>query len=392
MFRKVRIIILVLCLGFLAGLGARYLMNQEIGIRAKAPLNINIPEDGIKTNAFGISLLQAAVKREPGASVLVAPALSANALLLLKEQATENIQQEIDRTGISFPEKEHTSSPVSNVIAVTDYGLRYDESFDSSSIMRLPFSTDRPLAMTIFNGELGNGINETVETTIDSQLLAGNTKFLVGTIARMEPQFENPFLLRNSHAAEFENANGSIPYINMMRLRANVRYAKDDNGEWEAVALLLAPDFKRNAEPTAWIGILPTASAEAMAKQLTVEQLTTIRRKLALATPVDCCVSLPQLFWTPPARNLQPLLEELGLKRLFDSSSPNWKFTDEKIGLDAFLEKISISFTPQQGNNEQQPRPENAAASISFNRPFLWLIGDLTTAAPPYFIGLVQNL
>ena len=28
---------------------------------------------------------------------------------------------------------------------------------------------------------------------------------------------------------------------------------------------------------------------------------------------------------------------------------------------------------------------------IRFDRPFLWLIGDLTTAAPPYFMGLCEQ-
>ncbi len=392
MFSKIRIVILVLCLGFLSGLGAHYLLNQETGILVNRPLHINIPESGIKTDTFGISLLQVAMKHKPGASVLVAPALTGEALMMLKAHASESILRDINKTGIIFPYTEHTSIPRSNVVTAADYGLRYDESYDASSILRLPFRANRPLAMTIFNGELGSGINQTTETLIGSKLLDGSTKFLIGTIAHMEPKFETPFLTQNSLAAEFENANGSIPDVSMMRLRANVRYVKDDKGAWEAVALLLKPDYDRLAEPTVWIGILPASSAEAMAKQLTVEQLTDIRQKLAQATPVDCCVCLPQLFWAPPARDLKPLMEELGLNQLFDSSAPNWKFTNENLGLDAFLEKISISLIPQQGNIKQQPRPENAAVSISFNRPFIWLIGDLTSATPPYFIGLVQNL
>lgn len=392
MFRKIRIVILVLCLGFLSGLGAHYLLNQETGMLVNRPLRINIPESGIKTDTFGISLLHAAMKRDPGASVLVAPALTGEALMLLKEHASESILRDIDKMGIIFPDTEHTSIPLSNVVTAADHGLSYDESYDSSSIMRLPFCANRPLAMTIFNGELGSEIRETAEPLIGSKLLAGNTKFLIGTIAHMEPKFETPFLTQNSLAAEFENANGSIPNVSMMRLRAHVRYVKDDMGDWEAVALLLKPDYDRHAEPTAWIGILPASSAEAMAKQLTAEQLTAIRQKLAQATPVDCCVCLPQLFWAPPARDLKPLMEDMGLNQLFDSSAPNWKFTKEKLGLDAFPEKISISLTPQQGNIKAQPRPENAAESISFNRPFIWLISDLTGATPPYFIGLVQNL
>lgn len=394
MFEKIRIAIIIICLGLCAGLGAHFLTDKETGILIKQPLSISIPEEGIKTDAFGIRLLQAAMKQEPEASVLVAPALTGEALLLLREHASESIRQDIDKLGIVFPETEHTSVPPSNVIAAADYGLHYTEEYDHSSIVRLPFRVDRPTSMSLFNGMLTDGIKEVAGTIISSKLLTHNIKFIIGTHSNLAAKFETPFLEHNCQPDEFENANGSLSSVNMMRLRTNVRYVRDDNGAWEAIALLLKPDHNhmRKGEPTAWIGILPASSATKMAEKLTVEQLHTIRKKLTEATPIDCCVSLPKLFWAPPARNLQPLMEAMDLGHLFEATAKNWKFTNENIKLDTLLEKIGVSFRPDSGNNEQQPHPENAAASIRFNRPFIWIIGDLTTETPPYFIGLVQNL
>lgn len=391
MFKKIRIAIIIISLGICTGLAVHYLLNKETGILVKQPLVVTLPEEGIKTDAFGIRLLQAAMKQEPGESVLVAPALTGEALLQLRELAADSTRQDIDKLGIVFPEKQHTAQPLYNVVMAADYGLHYTESVESESVIRLPFRADRPLAMSLFNGMLAEGIQEMTGPIISSKLLIGNTKFIIGGCCEFIPEFEPFFRSEHTIAAEFENANGSLPQVNMMRLRANVRYVKDDTGEWEAVALMLAPTASRKGEPTVWIGILPAKQAAAMATQLDMQQLHSIRKKLAEATPVDCCVSLPRLFWAPPARNLQPLLEELGLGSLFIESK-NWKFTDSKLKLDAMPEKISISFIPRPGDNAPSARPENAPASISFNRPFIWLISDLTTAAPPYFIGLVQNL
>ena len=129
-----------------------------------------------------------------------------------------------------------------------------------------------------------------------------------------------------------------------------------------------------------------------MAAALTAEQLGTIRKALAEATPTDCCVTLPQMRWSPPTRNLTPILRNIGLDRLFDINDKNWAFVERKLGLDAVTEKIGITMTPSRARDEQRPKVDNAATTVSFNRPFIWFIGDLTTASPAYYIGLVQNL
>ena len=82
----------------------------------------------------------------------------------------------------------------------------------------------------------------------------------------------------------------------------------------------------------------------------------------------------------------------MGLGKLFDITGKNWIFTDRKLGIDTIPQKIGITLTHTQGTNEQQSVVDNAATKISFNRPFIWFIGDLTTDTPAYYIGLVQNL
>ncbi|MBE6410866.1 MAG: hypothetical protein E7034_09775 [Akkermansiaceae bacterium] len=392
MFEKTRIAILIMCLGLCAGLGAHYLLDKESGILVERPVSIKIPEGGVQTDKFGIRLFQAAMETAPGDSCMVCPFLVSETLLTLKELANDSLRQDIEKLGIGDYLAEHAAAPNMSMALAADYGLFSSDEQNHEHILRLPFRSDLPMAMSLFNGALGlDGIGKH-SVIIGSDFLTRDTKFIAGLYADYTPKMQPHFLASDSIVSEFENANGSLPKVCMMRLRANVRYAKDTSGDWEAVAILLKPDLPVEGDPVAFMAILPTRRAAIMAAALTAEQLGTIRKALAEATPSDCCVELPQMRWSLPTHNLESLLRNMGLGRLFDITENNWTFTERKLGLDAMAEKIGITLTHEQRINGQQTGVDNAATKISFNRPFIWLIGDLTTATPAYYIGLVQNL
>lgn len=389
---KIRLAFIIVLLSILGGFCYHFLMDEEDGLLQEKPLSIRIPEDGVKTDGFGIRLFHAAMEQQPGESVLVCPAAVSDALLELRELAELPVAEQIDQLRISAPDITHTAVPDSALLIGTDFGLNYTETAGQSGIMRLPFKANLPLAISLFNGTLGQQTGISDEIIISSELLQRNTRFIVGLCTRFSPSMEFPFLAGNSIVSEFENANGSLPQVSMMRVRANVRYAADPEGEWEAVALLLQPNQAPEGVPMAFIGILPKRPAAQMAESLTAEQLSAIRKALAEAAPRDCCVSLPQMNWDATSQDLSPLLQKMALNSLFDITAKNWKIADQKLGVDAVAGKISIRLTPRQGEIGQQAKPENAAHSITFNKPFIWMISDLTTDAPAYYIGLVQNL
>lgn len=392
MIGKIRIAVIIICLGICTGLGAHYLLNKESGILVEHPVTIKIPERGIETDTFGIRLLQTALEKEPQASCIVSPFLVSEALLALHELGESPIQQSIDKLGIKHVSPSHTSFPDISMVIGADYGLHFSGKQSDDNVMRLPFRANLPVAMSLFNGALcqnENGVNMGI---IDSHFLTRDTRFIVGLHADYTPEMQHPFLEENATFSEFDNADGSLPNICMMRVRANIRHAKDVNGEWEAVALLLKPSHNPQGEPTAFVAILPGCQADKMVSELTAEQLGTIRKALAEAVPTDCCVELPQMRWAIPARNLESQLRRLGLEQLFDTNAQNWKFADQKLGLDAIPEQIRLTLTHEHRQDEHSASVNNAANNIRFNRPFIWFIGDLTTATPPYYMGIVQNL
>lgn len=392
MFNKIRIAFIIACLGICAGLGSHYLLNKENGILVERPLSITIPDGGIQTDDFGLRLLQTVLEQKPGTSCLVCPYLISDALLTLRELADAPIQQDIDKLGIKENETEHTVFPNMVVTVAADYGVNFINENSRDVIIKLPFRSNLPSAMSIFNGSLGLIDDETSGVVVGSNFLSRNTKFIVGLHADFTPKLQTPFLAANSTITEFENANGSLPKVCMMRTRANVRYAKAHDGDWEAIAMLLQPTPQSTGIPTAFVAILPTLSAEKTVTNLTAEKLGEIRKALAETAPTDCCVELPQMRCSFPTHDIKTLLSRMGLAKLFDITGKHWTFTDRNMGIDVIPEKIGITLTHTQGSKEQQADVDNAATKISFNRPFIWFIGDLTTATPAYYIGLVQNL
>lgn len=392
MIGKIRIAVIIVCLSICAGLGTHYLLSEDSGVLINKPLSINIPEKGIKTDSFGIKLLQTALEKEQQASCIVCPFIVSEALLALRDLGEAPIQQAIDKLGIKHDCPSHTSVPDMSMVIGADYGLRFSDRQSDGSVMRLPFRANLPVAMSIFNGALNQKENVINMGILDSHFLTRDTRFIVGLNADYTPEMQHPFLAKNATFSEFDNADGSLPSICMMRVRANIRHAKDDHGDWEAVALLLKPTHNPKGEPTAFVAILPGGRADKMVSELTGAQLGTIRKALAEAVPSDCCVELPQMRWAIPARNLESQLRRMGLEQLFDTSAQNWKFADQKLGLDAIPEQIRFSLTNVHRQDEQSASVNNAANIIKFNRPFIWFIGDLTTATPAYYMGIVQNL
>ena len=392
MFKKIRIAIIVICLGISAGLGAHYLLNKEDGKLVTKNLRFEMPEGGVKTDAFSLRVFQESIKLAPDGSCIISPALVSEALLELESLAHEPLKQEIARQNLYTGIVSHTAVPPLTIVPAVDFSLKFQESSEQSSLMRLPFSSNFPLALELFNSTLVHSSDLPQQNLAHGKNITKRSRFVLGLACGYHIRLQTPFLTAYSVPDSFENDNGSIPTVNMLKTRGNFRYVRDAAGQWEAVALPLQPDDYGMDVPTVLIAIRPIGTADKWVQSLTVEELNRIRQSLLEAVPGDCSVSLPQMVYSPPLRKLDTLLSHLGLGKLFDNSAKNWNFADQNLGIDAMVERIHVSFLPIDGDADKYPKPGNAATVVEFNRPFIWMIGDLSTAAPFYFMGMVQNL
>lgn len=197
----------------------------------------------------------------------------------------------------------------------------------------------------------------------------------------------------------FTCTNGSTTYADMMQCTADFRYVEGE--DWQAVALPYKTEG-RLGEPGYFIGILPKGNAHQFAAQLTPQKYQSIRKALARE---DCTqqllVKLPRFRIDTGRMQLNELLQVLGVKKAFTSEANFRGFTKEPL----FLNDVSqycVVINDEEGTEAAaitiadiktwSLEPEHPQTKeLIFDRPFLWIIGDLNTPAPPYFMGITAK-
>lgn len=361
-------------LGLAAGIYGPRLM-KELRPAETAELRLDIPEDGIKSDAFSLRLLQQAVKQAPAsATVMVAPAPLTALLTLLEDISSGNSQEQIkalqaDREGEDFPE-------FSALFAVdTDVTLIRSEDM----LRKLPFREDYPTALSLFNTLLGCG-----QDGFGSRAITPETRFVAAYRLNIAPKWRLP-MQETRRPVAFDNADGRMPECRMLSATGNIRMAEAPDGSWKAAALFLKTEA---SVPKALVCIVPTAQARAFAEQLSEEQLSAIRTALAQATPQPGTVLIPALHLRTGARNNAALLRDMGMTDVFDvrkaDFSPAMKGS---ICLNGLWEQTELQL---RADTEGTVSPQEPLMTV--DKPFLWFIGDLTTPHPPYLMGIIENL
>ncbi len=196
----------------------------------------------------------------------------------------------------------------------------------------------------------------------------------------------------------FLRADGSSTRVPLMQQRADFRYA--EGSDWQAVALFYRRDGQPG-EPACFIGILPKGDARAFARGMGVEKYNRIRRALAAGEPQEVDVTLPRMDIDGEAVSLRASLMKLGLRRCFSNAADFSKLTGELVRLSDIVQRARIIVTEESTEaaavtmapapwlqaETEPPKPK----CIRFDRPFIWAIGDLTTGAAPFFLGLCEN-
>lgn len=359
-------------------------MHQDVG------LLVQTPENNIETDELSIRLFKDAVEQgTEGANIFIAPHLTYCIMAELAHITNGNMQEQFIKH-LSTKNEGITplTSPMVAVLSACDLTLPLPNS--NVCTLRLPFKTNKPIAQSHFNTAIAQGLGIINMQILTSENSSEYTRFVIGAACRMNPQWQIPFAMNNTVRSDFYNANGAIRRVDMMRCRGMIRTAKAKNESWEAVALFFLPSKEGNT-PIAFIAILPAQNICNMTETFSADMFDEIRTSLARAKPIDCQVDIPRIIYETPIINNNKQMEELGFGNLFDAQKANFSpVSSQKIALDNIFSKISLALV----ENEQQRSITNndARHRIRFDKPFIWLIGDLTSNHPPFYMGILQNI
>ena len=347
-------------------------------------------QQGVVTDAFSLQIFHAMLDTEGVENPAIAPLPLTDLLLHLRETSAGDTRAELERLRLSEgADAQNVVLPYGCLVAV-DRDLPTGP-LRTPLITRLPLQESVPESLSLFNGMLCRAAEDPEGQVVDSTVLNRETQVLAASTARLEPEWEHPFHPGDTmREADFYNADGGLPHTDLMRCRAPLRTAEAADGSWQAVAVMLRAE--RKGTPVAFIGILPRGDAREFARALTPAALSEIRAALQAAAPQDTTLEMPRININIPTRNLTALLQELGVNAVFDPQKADFSpITPQKIKLDAILDKERLLLTENGTRGSYDSNVEYGEKHISLNKPFLWLVADLSSPMPPFFIGLMEN-
>ncbi len=266
-------------------------------------------------------------------------------------------------------------------------------------VRRVPFLRDSAAAADSIN-EWCDGMTQGLITELVSRTdITPLTRLVALNAIYLREQWLRPF---DEGATEsegrFRKADGTTTRTALMQQTAAFRHA--EGSDWQAVALFYRRDG-RKGEPACFIGILPKGDARAFARGMDVQKYNRIRRALAAAEPREISLTLPKMDVDGGIVPLMAALKKQGLKKCFSEHADFGGITDEPLYVADILQRARLIVTEEETEaaaataaiapwlleDEAAPKPP----AIRFDRPFVWAIGDLTTGAAPFFLGLYEG-
>ncbi|MGN0869311.1 MAG: serpin family protein [Akkermansia sp.] len=367
------------------------------GVRPEAEPRPVLPEAGVRSDALAVQLFADLAQSEPG-NVVFSPASLEKVLRLLQRGAQGETRAVFDALPMG-----REGVPSTMQVRSAD-ALFADETFElrmsAEQVMRVSFAARPEEAVNTINSWCSEQTEGRIPAVLTRADVSADTALIAANAVYLREQWLHPFEPdATRQGVPFALPGGGTAEVDMMSRTDVFRYAEGE--DWQAVALFYRTDG-RSGEPGCWIGILPKGAARPFAQKMTAEQFSAIRAALAAAPLRHVQVDLPKISVQTPAFSLRNALCTAGLQAAFAPEADYSGIGRSPRG------KLSLSNVMQRCMVELSEKETVAAAvtmamvtccamrpepmpHIRFDRPFLWAIGDLTTEAPPYFLGLFER-
>ncbi len=349
----------------------------------------------LKGDRFAFDLFRQLAAEGQG-NIVCSPSSLESMLRLLREGAGGGTRAALDALplGASGVESAMQVKSANALFVAEELRLRTSP----AAILCVPFATKPEKAVKSINRWCNNQTHGLVPEIVTKQDIAPTTRLVALNAVYLREQWLRPFdKKRTWEQGRFTGADGREITVPLMNHTADFRYA--EGADWQAIALFYRRDG-RSGEPGCFIGILPKGDARTFARKLTVEGYDAIRAALARSSPQKTCVTLPRMDIDSGIRSLKPALCRLGLAQLFGEQADFSGFADEPLYLSNVLQRCHVIVSEKEteaaavtaGVVRSKSAPSGPEPrEIHFTRPFIWAIADLSSAAPPCFLGLCEE-
>lgn len=338
------------------------------------------------TDTFTPRLLHAALESQEG-NILLAPHAIAESLRVLQQFSQGATHEELAALPLPTLRQQAAEEAGEATFLFSAHTLQYCNTLPTDDVIPVPLEGDCGEPLQFLNNLLAQTMGEEHTVFLRGEHLPPNSRLISFNTLRLDPKWQIPLRTHAQAETDFYNEDGSMPRIRTIQCNGHIRQAQAEDGSWQAIALFLRLS-PQSVQDECLVLILPTEqSARTFAKERDADLFNTIRRALLAAKPAPLCVEFPRIVFAPPTQDMRPLLQSLGLKTLLSEQADLRHLAGDKpLFLNMALQKCHIPLT------ESEPQAPEITPELSFNKPFIWMIGSLSSPAPPYALGIVENL
>ena len=347
-------------------------------------------------DALAANLFRRVVAEQKEGNVVFSPASAEAVLLMLREGAAGQTKAEL----AALP---YGKQGVPSAMRVESANALFVD--DSLKLKRVSVPVHR-VPFTIAPDEAANSVNAwccdkthgKIPSVFDA--VPPLTRLMAVNAVYLKERWLRPFEPDDTKEEDFHLRDGRTVKVPMMFKETDLLYAEGE--DWQAVALFYRTDG-RKGEPGCFIGILPRGDAREFAATLTPQKFNAIRTALAKSGYNETQVRLPRFKVNTDAFSLVPALQAVGVRQAFDERKADFSALvetapGENLYLRSVVQKCYVDVS-EQGTEAAAVTAASPCCEyislpriIRFDRPVLWVIGDITTDAPPYFMGLVEEV
>ena len=348
-------------------------------------------------DALAVDMFRHVVAQEEG-NVVFSPASAEAVLLMLREGAAGQTKAELaalpyGKQGVPSAMQVESANAL---FAADDLELK---ELGVKDIHRVPFAAAPKKAADEVNAWCSEKTHERISSIVSPADIRPDTRLIAINAVYLKEQWLRPFESHRTQPRPFTAANGTVTQVPTMAQKAGFRYAEGE--DWQAVALFYRAQG-REGEPGCFIGIRPRGDAREFIGKLDAKRWEAIRSALNKAAPEPTVVELPRFRVETPIFKLNHALQALGVRTAFTGQADFSGFTDEPLRLSEVRQRCFVqvdetgteaaAVTAAIMMKNALPRREPPPHIIRFDKPFLWVITDLSTDAPPYFMGLMEEV
>ncbi|MDO4751014.1 MAG: serpin family protein [Akkermansia sp.] len=371
---------------------------QQLSCTKPAPTPAVKAAPCFATDSFAVQMFSVLATAQQG-NIVFSPASLEGLLHLLEQGARGNTSKELTALPMGKQGVNSALNPVeANALFIAE-GFMLKPGIRTDEVIRVPFARDAAAAATEMNAWANKHTCGLIPSVISEKNITPLTRMVAANAIYLKEQWLRPFKKSSTRDnSDFTLPDGSKTKVSMMYNRSKYLYAAGE--DWQAVALFYKTEG-RSGEPGCFIGILPTGNAREFAASLTPQKYQDIRRALLLAEMQDTIVQLPRFELNPGTYSLKPALQTCGLSTIFTPQANFSGFSDEKLYLSDVIQRCYVK-ADEEGTEAAAvtmgvmvkscaTKDPIKPKKITFDRPFIWIIGDLNTAAAPYFMGITEK-